>query len=57
MAFLNENIKRPKCINEYLKQVKLLENRFCMNIIIGLVHYPNHTFLQNCNSLKVNFVS
>ena len=29
-----------------------LKNRFCM-IIIRLVHYPNHTFLQNYNSLKI----
>ena len=38
---------------EHKLQVKLLKNRFCMSIIIGLVHYPNHTFLQNYNSLKV----
>lgn len=26
---------------------------FCMSIIVGLVQYPNHTFSQNHNSLKV----
>ena len=26
-----------------------------MSIIIGLVHYPNNTFLQNYNSLRVFF--
>jgi len=25
--------------------------------IIGVVHHPNHTFLQNYNSLKVSFIS
>ena len=33
----------------------IFKNRFCMTIIIGLVHYPNHTFLQNYYSLKVRF--
>ena len=28
-----------------------------MSIIIRLVHYPNHTFLQKYNYMKVSFIS
>ena len=27
-----------------------------LHILIGLVHYPNHTFLQNYNSLNIIFI-
>jgi len=55
-SVLNENINWPRCINRIVlkfKQVKLPKNKiwFCISIIIGLVHYPNHTFLKNYNSL------
>ena len=49
--FITPSFKKSLIVEQfqgnYLKQVKILKNRFCMSSIIGLVHYPNHMFLQN----------
>lgn len=55
-SVLNRKHKRQMNILR-LKQVKHIKNGFCLTIIIELVDYPNHTILQNYNSLKVSVIS